>query len=376
VNNIELKRRNFILGTMTVFSLLASSLAPMLIMIQNDYNIKPSVAGLLPLFNAFGGMVANFFGSMIIAQFGLLNSLYVSVFFGVTGSVLFFFSDNFILLMISLFIIGMATGSSFMGMTSAFAHVDEKYQNYGFLHAFYGLGGILAPLFVTFFRDTSLGYKGAYIIYSAFLLIVFFFMFFTKIIENKIYEKIKIKEGFKIIFRNYIFVALIIFMIYSGIENGIVTWGGNLFTERLNYTGDFYAATLSKFWIVFTLGRVFSELFLKFLGNKKMLYMLSFGAVISLIALLEFEFPFLFIITGLFLSGFFPVLQKYINQKLSKREVGLFSGILYFSTNLGNMIIMYTMGLFGDISFIYSYIMLIILFIFIIFMLRRLFRIL
>lgn len=97
-------------------------------------------------------------------------------------------------------------------------------------------------------------------------IVILIWVLSLKPIPNIRYETIKFKEALNIISNKFVYLSLLIFLLYSGTEIGIITWSGNLFYNVFNYSKEFSSIVLSLFWIVFTFGRLLTE----FLNKKNL----------------------------------------------------------------------------------------------------------
>ncbi|BBE30190.1 hypothetical protein OSSY52_03310 [Tepiditoga spiralis] len=353
---MELKKRNFVFLSLLLFSILVNTLAPIMTSIKSTFNVSIIELSFVPTLSTVGSMLSNFIGAMIIAQLGLKSSLLITIIFGVIGTSIFAISSSFLMILFGIFFIGVSMGTAFTTLTSFFAHLDEKYQNYGFFHACFGFGGILAPVFIAFLLKYNIDFRTIYAVYSVLLIVLFFYVLLTNTMKNTKYEAIRFREALKILSRKFVYISLIIFVLYAGVEIGYVTWSGTLF-NKFNITKENASLILSGFWIVFTFARILTEKINKKIGLLKTISIFSFFSALSIILLLFTHNYLFFISTGIFLGPIFPSVQKFSNSKLSNREVGLFSGLVYGSTGIGQLIIVNSMALIGSINILYSYVL-------------------
>jgi fucose permease len=340
---------------MVIFSLSANTIAPLMTSIQEGFGISVAKSSIIPLINTIGVMAANVVGSFLIAQIGIKNYLSISYLMALVGSTAFVFSENFIILLVSAFFIGASTGAAFTSLSTTISHLDKKYQNFGMLNAFFGIGGILAPIITTYFLSQNLNFRSIYLIYLFLFLLLLIYLNTSKMMVNIKYDAIKFLEALNIIRKRLIIFSLLIFLFYSGTEISVITWAGNLFVEMFDYTKEFSSLMISYFWITFTAGRFLTDWM-----NRKFteLNTIIFSSVIFFISLgliLIFKLPYFFIIVGLAFGPIFPSIQKYANQKLPSREVGMFNGLSFASTGLGAMIISTSMGVIADFNMMLSF---------------------
>jgi len=347
--------RTFAFLSMIVFSLTANTIAPLMTSIQDGFGISVAKSSIIPILNTIGVMIANLIGSFLIAQIGIKRYLSISFFMAIIGSIAFVFSQNFIILLISVFFIGASTGAGFTSLSTTISHLDKKYQNYGMLNAFFGVGGIIAPFITSYFLAKNLNFRSIYLIYLFLFILLLLYLNTSKMMQNIKYDAIKILEAINILKKKIIIFSLLIFLFYSGTEISVITWAGNLFVDLFDYSKEFSSILLSYFWITFTVGRFLTDwMNNKFTELKTIIYS-SILFFISLGVILILKLPYFFILVGLAFGPIFPSIQKFTNQKLPSREVGMFNGLSFASTGLGAMIISTSMGIIADFNMILSF---------------------
>ncbi|PNR93336.1 hypothetical protein HWHPT5561_00350 [Petrotoga sp. HWH.PT.55.6.1] len=351
----EKNTRNFIYISMILFSMVMNTLAPLMTSIQERFSVSITISSSLPFISTFGTMISNFIGSFFIAQIGYKNFLIGALIVLIMGLFLFVTAFSFPMVVLSVFLFGVATGAAFMTLTSAFSHLDRKIQNFGFLNASFGIGGIIAPLLVSLFLVMNLDFRFVYFIHLILISLLFIFVLIYKPIQNIKYEAIKFKEATGIIRKKFVYLSLLIFLFYSGSEIGIITWSANLFHDVFNYSKEFSSIIISLFWVVFTFGRAITEFLNRKLTELGTILYFSISLIISLALLLIFQHFIFFLFVGFSLSAIFPSIQKYSNQNLPKRILGMYNGLAFGSTGIGAMIIATSMGVIGDINFNISY---------------------
>lgn len=347
--------RIFAFMSMVVFSLSANTIAPLMTSIQEGFGISVAKSSIIPLINTIGVMAANVVGSFLIAQIGIKNYLSISYLMALVGSTAFVFSENFIILLVSAFFIGASTGAAFTSLSTTISHLDKKYQNFGMLNAFFGIGGILAPIITTYFLSQDLNFRSIYLIYLFLFLLLLIYLNTSKMMVNIKYDAIKFLEALNIIRKRLIIFSLLIFLFYSGTEISVITWAGNLFVEMFDYTKEFSSLMISYFWITFTAGRFLTDWMNRKFTELNTIIFSSVLFFISLGLILIFKLPYFFILVGLAFGPVFPSIQKYANQKLPSREVGMFNGLSFASTGLGAMIISTSMGVIADFNMMLSF---------------------
>ncbi|KUK81767.1 MAG: Major facilitator superfamily MFS_1, partial [Petrotoga mobilis] len=176
-----------------------NTLAPLMTSIQERFSVSITISSSLPFISTFGTMLSNFIGSFFIAQIGYKNFLTGGFIVQILGLFLFATAFNFPMVVLSVFLLGVATGATFMTLTSAFSHLDREIQNFGFLNASFGIGGIIAPLLVSLFLVMNLDFRFVYFIHLILISLLWVFVLIYKPIQNIKYEAIKFKEATGII---------------------------------------------------------------------------------------------------------------------------------------------------------------------------------
>ncbi|WGS64378.1 MFS transporter [Marinitoga aeolica] len=350
--------------TIFFLAIIVNSIPPLMTTLQSNYSISIGISSFIPLSRTVGNIIVSIIGAFIIAILGLRNSILIGLGFEIIGIILFIFSYNVYILIISMFFIGASMGQTILSLISMFDHLPEKYQKYGLLHAFFGFGGIVGPLVISYILKNKLNYKLPFYFYLVTFLFIFLFMVIKKSPENVKYRAFNFLEAFGVLRKKFVLYMITIFILYSGSEIGIVTWSSNLFYNHFHYSKEYASIFISMFWVFFTIGRVLTD----FLYNKLKVKITLISALFSAGALSSIFFlgnysPYIFSFLGILLGPIFPATQKYLNSNLSHREVGLVSGMVSVGIGFGAASITTTMGFIGDYSIIYSYLIPIISFV-------------
>ncbi|SHF04010.1 Fucose permease [Marinitoga hydrogenitolerans DSM 16785] len=348
--------RTFIFIIIFINALFINSISPLMTTFQETFNISISQSSVLPFSNTLGNIIFATIAGFIISKIGLRKSLYNAFLFQISSLLVFIFSKNLYGLMLALFLTGGGLGQVFSVTTSMYDHLPENMQNYGLFHAFFGLGGIIGPLLVSIFLKYHINYKILFFIYLIIFISLFLYITIKKIPKNIKYKSFSIKEGLITLRKRIVLISMIMLIIYAGIEIGSITWAANLFKGYFNYSKDISALFIGLFWIAFTLGRIITDKLYNIFGKNTSLYIPLFASF-SLLLIFILKSPFLFILYGLFLGPIFPATQKYLNNKLSHREVGLISGLIFAGTGIGSMLITTTMGIVADKNLFISYLL-------------------
>jgi len=346
--NKDRKLRILVFMQMILISIAAVSIPALITTFQKEFDLSIAQSSIIPIIGTLAGFITNILLASVSAKMGLkrLNLYFLAI--GLIASATLAFSSSIYIFLFGIILVGINTAFGLSNTSTIFAHLDIKYQNYGVLHAFFGIGGIIAPAIISFLFLHNFSYRYIYYLLMFLFAGSFVFVATSNLIENRKYENIKIKEAFGIIRKSFILPVLILIAIQAGNEQGIVMWSGNLFDDVLNYSAESASLILSFYWIVFTLTRLLIQFIENRIGKLNTVKF-SIAMVVSFLSLLLItNKPIFFVLIAAALAPIFPLMQKYSAQKLPPREVGLFNGMVFAFASMGNVIIAGSMGVIGD----------------------------
>jgi len=346
--NKDRKLRILVFMQMILISIAAVSIPALITTFQKEFDLSIAQSSIIPIIGTLAGFITNILLASVSAKMGLkrLNLYFLAI--GLIASATLAFSSSIYIFLFGIILVGINTAFGVSNTSTIFAHLDIKYQNYGVLHAFFGIGGIIAPAIISFLFLHNFSYRYIYYLLMFLFAGSFVFVATSNLIENRKYENIKIKEAFGIIRKSFILPVLILIAIQAGNEQGIVMWSGNLFDDVLNYSAESASLILSFYWIVFTLTRLLIQFIENRIGKLNTVKF-SIAMVVSFLSLLLItNKPIFFVLIAAALAPIFPLMQKYSAQKLPPREVGLFNGMVFAFASMGNVIIAGSMGVIGD----------------------------
>lgn len=313
---------------------------------QNYLGISISRSSYIPVFGVLGTTIFSFLMSILVSKFGLKKSNYFGYFLLFLGLLFFSFSKNFFGIILASFLAGASTAVLFTSLTTLLIHLENP--RFGLTHAFFGLGGIVAPTLVSFSIKSNFSYRYLYMGYFLVVIIIFIWNIFIKLPDAK-YETMKFNKIKKTILKPVFFISIISFFLYSGSEIGLVTWSSNLFIH-FGFSEDKAALVISMFWIFYTLSRFLSDFVLKLISEKKIAIFSTFFASFLIFFMLLTKNAYIFPLVGFTMGSTFPMIQRYANMNLNKEEVGLLNGVTYGSTGIGGILFSYSMGFLSDFS--------------------------
>ncbi|MDK2886888.1 MAG: hypothetical protein PWP54_1466 [Thermosipho sp. (in: thermotogales)] len=336
----------FVIINIFIVSIIVNTLAPLMPLLQKELNISISKSSSIPVFAVLGTTIFSIILSFLISRIGIKKSNYFGYLFLFVGLLMFSLSKSLIGIILASFFIGASSSFLFTSLTTLLAHLENPH--YGITHAFFGIGGIVAPLLVSFSIKYNFSYRFLY--FSYFLLTVFIFIWnvFIKMPDAK-YEVMNFSKIKSTILKPIFFLSIISFLLYSGSEIGLITWVSNLFIY-FGSSPDVAALSISSFWIFYTISRFLSDFVVKFISEKKIVIFCTLFSSMFIFIMLITKNSLIFLIIGFLMGAVFPMIQRYANMKLNKDEVGLLNGITFASTGVGGMIFSYFMGLLSKVS--------------------------
>ncbi len=348
--NKDRKLRILVFMQMILISIAAVSIPALITTFQKEFDLTIAQSSIIPIIGTLAGFITNILLASVSAKMGLKRLNIYFLIIGLIASATLAFSSNIYVFLLGIILVGINTAFGLSNTSTIFAHLDIKYQNYGVLHAFFGIGGIIAPAIISFLFINNFSYRFIYYLLMLLFAGSMIFVATSDLIKNRKYENIKIKEAFGIIRKSFVLPVLILIAIQAGNEQGIVMWSGNLFGDVLNYSAESASLILSFYWIVFTLTRLLIQFIENRIGKLNTVK-LSIALVVSFLSLLLVtNKSIFFVLIAAALAPVFPLMQKYSAQKLPPREVGLFNGMVFAFASMGNVIIAGSMGVIGNHS--------------------------
>lgn len=319
------------------YSLVLNSMPPLLSSFRELFNISIAVSSLLPFFSLAGTVISNIFTGLYLGRLGIKRALLIGYTLTITGSLIVAFSGNYLLSMLGLFVFGLSTGFGFTSSTTLLA--QAKNANFGFFHGAYGLGGVIAPLCITWATKYLGDFRNVYLIYTILFLTIGIYTILKHFpaLHNQ-------QGGFSLrgivdAFKDGNFSTFLLLLIfYSSVEIGIITWAGTIMKEHILSTYMAYAL----FWVTFTVSRFITNTIQKAIPNLLRTNVLILVFTIALLFI--FRNPLFFVFSGFFFGPLFPYVQKCALGKIQKDHVTLFNGATYAFTSLGGSVVSMLLG--------------------------------
>ena len=341
-----------------VISFVTNILGPILPMVISDFNLNLTLAGFLPFSFFLAYFVMSIPAGVIIERFGGKISLLIAFILNFTGALLFVIFPVYIVVLSSLFIIGLGMAMLQVVILPLMREVGGE-RNYAFnsvlSQLIFGLASFISPFVMTgMIQHFSYTWHSFYFIFTiifALMLIVISFTKFPKV-ELKEDEKAGARKDYIELLKNkYVILFFFGIVAYVGTEQGIADWMSKFL--KTYYDVDPVgpgAAAVAWFWGLMTIGCLLGLVIVKLIDSKIMLRIFSVLAIIVLavalfapvhIALIAFPF------CGFSISIMFSIVFSLALNSVEKHH-GAFSGILCTGI-FGGALVPFIIGWVGDL---------------------------
>lgn len=288
--------------------------------LRNHFTLRLDALGILLFASTAGYMTSSFLSGRIISKIGIGGTLAASCFLTGMGLIGYTFAPFWWVMVLLGVVAGLGAGAIDAGLNTYIA------SNFGeglmqWLHASYGIGVTLGPIIMTasltWFNAWQWGYSNvgtAQIILAACFLLTIAMWQGKPETENKQEENLLLTDYqtpiSETLRRPAVWMSLLLFFIYTGIEVSFGSWTYSLLTLSRNVSTEVAGLWAGSYWATFTLGRILAGLLTRKLGMKTLLSGGLVSATLGAILLWWNPFPTASIIAvsiiGFALAPLFP----------------------------------------------------------------------
>jgi len=365
-----------IMITFFVISFLTNIIGPLVPEIIEDFNLSLTVVALLPFafFIAYG--VMSIPSGLLIEKYSDKKVMIAAFLVSFTGALLFALYPNYLVAVVSLFLIGTGMAMLQVAINPLLREVGgEEYFAFNSVlgQLFFGAASFLSPLAYSYLVlnlgsseadnfllrtletvvPPDLPWISLYWLFALLSLVMVAVIAASPfpMVERKEEEKIGALETHLELMKNpMVWLFFLGIFAYVGSEQGVANWISEFLSTYHGYepqtTG---ASTVSWFWGMLTAGTVLGLLLLKVMDSRNVLILFTFGAMISLTAALFgsgeaalFAFP----AVGFFAAVMWSVIISLALNSVTEHH-GTFSGILV-SGIVGGAVVPLIVGFLGD----------------------------
>jgi fucose permease len=290
--------------------------------IRNHFSLRLDALGLLLFASTAGYMTSSFLSGKIISKIGIGGTLAASCFLTGAGLIGYTLVPAWWMMVALGIVAGLGAGAIDAGINTYIA------SNFGeglmqWLHASYGVGVTLGPIIMTIglttFNAWQWGYRNvgtAQIVLAACFLLTIAMWQQKPATEQK--EELKLTDyetpiG-ETLRRPAVWMSLLLFFIYTGLEVSFGTWTYSLLTLSRNVSPEVAGLWAGSYWATFTLGRILAGLLTRRWGVNALLVGGLIAATTGAVLLWWNPFPTASIIAvsiiGFALAPIFPGLMS------------------------------------------------------------------
>lgn len=312
------KRRLMILAfsmmlTIGIVNNLRGQIGPLII---DDFGLSYSQLGFLFSFLSIGPILVFFFSGKLIEKFGLLKVLVYGLIHTALSLFAVHISPGYYYLLISFFFVSL--GLTLLNIVSvtiiSLGYSNQRGKMINLLHLFYGLGGIIAPYFVTLLIRWGFGWSHSFLFSIIFITIVFVEFKNSKLPETRASKSSSVLKTAELLKDKVVILFCVVVFVQVGVEISIVTWLAPYLKDVQGRSELVISFFLSLFFITFTVGRLLASLIVEKIGYYNFLLYTQVLTALSILLALVFGTPltFLLSISGIFIAVQVPTSQAAI----------------------------------------------------------------
>lgn len=302
-----------IMLTVGVVKNLRGQLGPYII---DDLELNYSRLGFLFSFLSIGSMLVYPIGGKLIEKFPLKRLLLFGIIYNITALLAIYFSTSYYFLLLAFLLVG--SGLTLLSIIAinlvSITCRENRGKMINLLHLFYGVGGIVAPYFVSLTLKLNFSWAEVFLFSIALLLIVLWEFRAASLPELGAENSGKMAGSLELLRDKKVILFSLMIFLQVGVEVALVIWLAPFLKNveaRPEIVVSFY---LSLFFISFTLGRFLASLVVEKIGYyNSLIGTTTAAALLIIVALLGGRnFSFLLSLSGLFLAVQVPTAQAAI----------------------------------------------------------------
>jgi fucose permease len=358
----KLRRKPLVVLTASLYVLMfayafsVTMIGPLIPVFMDAYHVSLSQSGLVPLFQGLGGAVSVFLGIAFADR--MRRSALIKTTFGVycAAALLIAIAPPYAVLMILFFLIGASTRllDAILNAYISDLHPEKRGFYLTLLHACFGVGALLGPLFSTLFISAKVHWPYIFLALGGFCIIILVVYVLVQrsipVARPQVHSSGLKNIAFLLKDKNLVRLSLMA-LFYVAFALSVSTWMPSYMTKKL-HTGVVLASLpVASMWVGIICGRVvYSFLSLKY-PVKYLLLFSSLAAGIVMAAAVLVDMPYVYIvclcIAG-FLVGAVMPLSIATGNNTMPRYAGAVSSLLTFSGIVGLLVFPWLIGIIAD----------------------------
>jgi len=288
-------------------------------------NLSLDTFGALFIATTTGYFFASFASGRIMIRFGAAAMFILGIVIAACGLVAYTLAPTWIIFLVVGAFVGFGQGLLDSGMNIYFAaHFGPRLMNW--LHACFGIGATIGPLVMTYLVvENGLSWKTGYTLTAALyaVLAVTFLLTWRRwggarpVADPKPKVQVSATDTMRMPF---VWIGIILFVAYAGIEMGIFQWGFTLFTEGRGVPEVDAGAWLTTYAASFTIGRIFFGVIVSYMKPSTLVRLCMVGTIVGMLLLWWNPVPssgaIAVLVTGFALAPIFALLVTNTQERL------------------------------------------------------------
>lgn len=299
--------------------------------------------------------------------------------------ILLYKANSIIMIFVSVACFGLGLGIV-DATVNAFATLYYEAKYVSWIHAIYGIGGVISSLIIANYLLPEKNYRMAFIVLNIFVIVSMILLVLTKIIlKNKIFDTGEVGKRVReekedttvsmlsVIQNKYVVILLLIFFVVDGIKWLINSWLPTYLVDIGMSTETYAARSLSFFLGSYMCSRIIFGALSSKLSDKTIItiscIISTIGYALLLVPNINNNMIIAFIvISGLGSGAFYPFFVHFTNEICEKKEVGAviaYSGVFAVLGDVVQGVIMAAMVKYVGLRylFIYQFILMVLIFV-------------
>ncbi len=328
--------------------------------IQPTFAVSLDSLGTLLSAAMLGGLIAAFLCGSLINRFSIASVLVSGPLIAGLGMLGYAIAPIWIALLLAAFIASIGKGTIDAGM-NIFVASNYSASQMNWLHACWGIGLTFAPGLVTYLvLDLEAGWQFGYVIMGGVILLLGLSILITRplwklkkskrgIHAEEVDSKAPLRETLQ---RPIVWISLLYFFLYGGIEIGTGQLANTLFVEARGIPQETSSAWVSAYWGSFTIGRMLMGLLALRLGDRTLLNisfaLMVLGALLLFANVAEFSSFVGLLALGFGLAAQFPILILQTPRRVGAEHASNAIGFQVGCAGLGGAALSGVAGIFAE----------------------------
>jgi fucose permease len=341
---------------MLAYALSVTMISPLMPILISQYGLKLSEGGLIMTSQSIGGVLAIILGAVITDLVKKSKSVFITFFIYSLSLVLLAVPTSYPVLLALFFILGAST-RLLDALVNAFIsdiHYSRRGTYLGLLHASFGIGAFIGPLFAASLINQGISWNITFLILGIVCLLII--LVYCFIVKNSRYEEkpstsFNPKEYLGLIFSPKLLIICITMFVYCGHQWGISTWLPMYMEDFVGSEPIVSSIALSVLWVGIIAGRLISSYMSPKVNIKVLLASCSLAAGIFLAIGFIINTPFAIILfsglTGLLTGSIIPMLVLIACNQFPQNS-GAVSSMIFLYGTYSRMLFPWLIGLIAE----------------------------